>query len=382
MPDAVDAPPVAVKPRKYRISTRLRQTWRRVTREQATPLRLGIAMGVGVFWGAGPFYGLQTILGMITSVVMRLNKVAVLLGLQVSTPPMTAVLILAGVQTGHQLMYGTWAPISMQMVIDTPAKELFSHFAWAFVLGGNLFAAALGVVAGFITTAVVKRQRAKELREPPLQDAEVDELFEKLPTLPRKFRHYGAWKVRLDPLYQLVLPLLSGRREVVDLGAGMGILAFLLRVRSPDTLVRAIEWDAQKADIARKLNVGDEKVVVETLDGRTADLGKPDTVCLFDVLHYSPIEEQRAWLLKVAESLTSGGLLLIRELDVERARWRMSERIEQQAVKRGWNQGNGVVAWPLSDMRAYLEELGFTVELVPAGKGLFSANALVVARLP
>lgn len=377
-----DATAAPVKPAKKKrsLGTKLRHAWRAVRREQATPKRLGVAMAVGVFLGAGPFYGLQTILCLVSATVFRLNKFTVLLGLQVSSPPFTPFVILAGVQLGYRVLYGDWAPLSLQMVIDTPVRELASRFAVSYLIGGNLLGLITGGLAGWATMSLVRRRREADERDPPLRDEEIDELHEKLPALPRFYRHYAAWKVRLDPLYLLVLPLLAGRTRVVDLGAGMGLMGFLLRLRSPATRVHCVEWDQEKAQMAQRLNAGDELVTVAAADARTAELGQADAICLFDVLHYNPLDEQRAWLQRVAQTLPAGGLLLVRELDVEKARWRMSERIEQQAVKRGWNQGAGVVAWPLSDMRALLEQLGFEVTMRPAGQGLFSANALVVAR--
>ena len=49
-------------------------------------------------------------------------------------------------------------------------------------------------------------------------------------------------------------------------------------------------------------------------------------------------------------------------------------------MAKGWNQGGGVHAWPISQLAQALRDLGLDVEVQPAGKGLFSANALVVAR--
>ena len=60
----------------------------------------------------------------------------------------------------------------------------------------------------------------------------------------------------------------------------------------------------------------------------------------------------------------------------------MSERIERRAVRKGWNQGETVAAWPISELRAFLEARGLSVSVHPCGRGLFSANALLVAHKP
>ncbi len=339
-------------------------------------------MFVGVFLGCSPLLGLQTALCFICAYLFRLNKLAVLAGLQISTPPITAVVILGSIQLGHVLIYGTGVDLSLKMIHETPTKELLSRFSIAFALGGTVMGVILGAFFGSLTTWAVKRRRASDLLHPPVADGEIDALYDRLDAVPRKYRHYAAWKVRLDPLYPLALPLLAGRKEVVDLGAGMGILAALLHARSPQTALRCVEWDAEKAGVARTLMAGVPEVTVLEGDGREAPLGAPDAICLFDVLHYSPIDVQQGWVTRCAEALAPGGLLLIRELDPERGSWGLAEKIERGAVKRGWNQGAGVHAWPISSLRATLEGLGLKVEVQQAGKGLFSANALVTARKP
>jgi uncharacterized protein (DUF2062 family)/trans-aconitate methyltransferase len=348
--------------------------------EQATPARLGVAVGLGVVLGCSPLYGLQMVLSVVLAQLLRLNKLAVLAGVQISTPPITPLIVIGSIQLGHRILNGAWLDLTMKMVRETPGKELMTRFFLSFAAGGLVLGVALGAAFGGLTAWAVKRKREADLRQPPLTDGEIDALYDRLDQVPSKFRHYGAWKVRLDPVYPLALPLLAGKREVVDLGAGMGLLGALLHARSPATRIRCIEWDGPKADVARQLLEGVPELSVVQADGRTVELGAPDAICLFDVLHYSEPDQQRAWLSRCAKALAPGGVLLIRELDPERGSWALAEKIEQRAVKRGWNRGEGVHAWPLSQMAAALRDLGFEVEVRQAGRGLFSANALVIAR--
>lgn len=67
------------------------------------PKDLALATGVGVFIGCTPFFGFQTLLLVLISVVLRLNVVALVLGSQISLPPMMPVLIFMSVYFGKQM---------------------------------------------------------------------------------------------------------------------------------------------------------------------------------------------------------------------------------------------------------------------------------------
>ncbi len=333
--------------------------------------------------GCSPAYMFQMLLAVLLAQVLKLNKLAVLAGVQISAPPLTPLVVIASIKLGHWLLKGTWISLTLEGVQKIPRWELLKTFSASLAVGGMTLGVGLGLVLGTATAWILKQRRQQDLKQPPLTDDEMDTLYEGLARLPRQFRHYGAWKVRLDPVYPLALPLLAYSQRVVDLGAGMGLLGLLIHARFPAIHVRCVEWDASKVEIARVLlDCAPGTLDVEQGDARSVPLGSPDAICLFDVLHYSPIEEQRAWLTRCAAALAPGGLLMVRELDPERGRWGLAEKIERNAVKRGWNQGSGVHAWPISKLAQALRDLGLAVEVTPAGRGLFSANALVVARKP
>jgi SAM-dependent methyltransferase len=173
----------------------------------------------------------------------------------------------------------------------------------------------------------------------------------------------------------MVVPKLMGRRDVLDLGAGLGILGFFVKHVSSEARVRCVEWDCEKAAAAKLLLAASAQV--ECGDARTAELGQPDAIVLLDVLHYSPPQVQKEFLSRCIKALGSDGMLVVRELS---KRSSVAEWFEVQAVRRGWNKGQGVFLWPIDDLVAFLKQHGFSVETAPAGRGLFTANVLIVAR--
>jgi uncharacterized protein (DUF2062 family) len=371
---SVDAAP-AQPPRKGVVRW-LKRAWRQLKREQLSPARFGVAVGMGLFWGLSPFWGLQTVCALTLAHIFKLNKLAVAAGVTISAPPFLPFEVLASIQLGQRLLYGTWAPLTLTQVRAAPAKELVQHYLYSFGLGALILGVLVAVPAGFFAASAMKRHQRQP--RPSLDETALEAFDDALPAVSRRYRFYAAWKLRLDSIYAMVVPLLKGRREVLDLGAGMGLLAFFVRQASPQTKLRCVEWDAGKAQAARQL-LGPAAEVV-TGDARTAELGTPDTIVLMDVLHYIPIEEQRAWLDRCVGALAPGALLLVRELDPEASGTpaRIEKRIEQRAVKSGWNKGGGVYPWPLSDMQARLEGAGLKVQRRAAGRG----NALLIAEKP
>ncbi len=359
---------------------RLRHWWRQVKNEQATPRRLGLAVAVGVVLGCSPFWGLQMILAVSLAWLFRLNKLAVLLGTQVSTPPFTPLLIVGTAQVGELLLRGRWLPLGLAEVRALHASDLFANLFFDMLLGSLVLGGALGLVFGAATSALVRRHRERKRTGPELSDDEVDALADRLDRLPGQFRSYGSWKVKLDPVYPMALARLDGARQVVDLGAGMGLFEALFAARNPSAKIRAVEWDERKVAMARMLVADLPGVAIEQGDARAAELGTPDAIVLFDVLHYIAPAEQRRWLERCADALAPGGVLVVRELDSTASKGNLAERLDRWAVRWGWNRGAGVQAWPIEEMTALLRDRGFTVEVKQAGKGIFSANAMVTAR--
>lgn len=366
----------------YRIRVRrwLRRSWRGLLQERSSPTRIGIAVFWGVIVGCSPFYGFQNLLAVGSATLFRLNRPAVVLAAQVTMPPFTPLIIFASLQIGHLLRSGEWLAISLAEVRAAEPEELAKRLAGDFVLGSFTVGVALGIpIALLAMRAVVRSRRARD-PERELSDEERLGLTERLDFLSGTYRHYGGWKVKLDPVYPLALTALAGRRDVVDLGGGMGLLAALFAARDAGARVRNVEWDAAKVAAARRLLDELPNASVVEGDAREHDVAGADGVALLDVLHYVPVDEQRAWLERIARRAAPSSTIVIRELDPSAKKGRLASIIDGWMVRLGWNRGGGVHAWAIDEMRALLEAEGFTVEVEPAGRGAFKANAIVVAR--
>lgn len=371
----------SLRERLKAVPRQLKQRFDSLMHEHASPTRLGVAVGVGVLVGSSPFLGFQVLMALALAALFRLNKIAVFLGIQVSMPPITPFLLFANAQVGCLLRTGQWLNLSLESVKAAEPKQLATSLFLDLLIGGLVVGGALAALLGGATAHAVSQARMPSGLAPYLTPEQWTAVQARLKGLPRSWRSYATWKMRLDPVYALVLAELPEDAELVDLGSGMGLLPLLVALRSPRARVRAVEWDARKVAVARGLLEG-LPVEVEQGDARSFPLGRPGAVTLIDVMHYSPPEEQRAWLERCAEALAPGGVLLIRELEPGQNQRRWAPFLEKLAVRWGWNRGATVQPWPPAEMVRALTARGYTAVILPAGSGVFRANSLVVARKP
>jgi uncharacterized protein (DUF2062 family) len=128
------------------------------------PARLGAAVALGVLFGCSPFFGLQFVLALMIAVPLRLNKLAVAIGTQVSTPPFTPFIIFAGANLGELILHHRLLPLTVSAIRAMPPKELAERFLLAWTVGGLTLGVLLGAVIGATVAVGVRIYRARYSR--------------------------------------------------------------------------------------------------------------------------------------------------------------------------------------------------------------------------
>jgi uncharacterized protein (DUF2062 family) len=351
-----------------------------LVREHTSSGRLGVAVGVGVFLGCSPFLGFQTLIGLGAGQLFRLNRLAILFGLQISVPPLTPLVLFATAQTGALLLHGHWLPLRLAAFRGEPASTILASLFLDMLVGGALVGGVLAILLGTSSALGLWWLRGTRSLAKAFTSEQWDALRARLQCLPKSFRFYAYWKLRLDPVYLLVLAELPLEGELVDLGTGIGLLPAMLGLVRPTLRVRGVEWDARKVDVARQLLSGLTSASLEAANARTFPLGSPAAITMLDILHYSPLPDAQRWLEACAGALIPGGVLLIREL--EPGRGAIAPWLERISVGLKWNRAGGVYPRPSSEIARELTSLGLAVVRRPAGLGLFSDNTLTIARRP
>jgi uncharacterized protein (DUF2062 family) len=111
--------------------------------------------------------GFQFLLALGLAWLLRLNKLAVMLGLQISAPPITPLVILAEIQLGELLLRGRLLPLSVARIKSMAGRELLETFLVDLTVGGLTSGVIAGAALGWITARLIQRRRREMPRSTP-----------------------------------------------------------------------------------------------------------------------------------------------------------------------------------------------------------------------
>ncbi len=164
----------------------------------------------------------------------------------------------------------------------------------------------------------------------------------------RWLRNYVRGKLRRDRIYATAYELLAPSTEpILDVGCGVGLLAFYLRERACRQPVLGLDVDARKIRYGAQIAAGHyQNVELRFHDVQGEIPNFSGNVALFDVLHYLPVPEQHNLLSHLAGCVAPGGLLIIRDCPRERRpRYWITWLAEKFAQAISWNV-NGALHFP------------------------------------
>lgn len=196
-------------------------------------------------------------------------------------------------------------------------------------------------------------------------------------------RHYVAAKLRTDPLYEALANELQGSElSLLDLGCGLGLLAFFLRDSGIQVPILGLDYDARKIDTARKVatSAGWQHLDFTHHDAR---IGLPDhlgNVTILDILQFFNPAEQQELLNLASARVAPGGRLIIRSGLVDDS-WRFHITVLGDLLAKAtfWMKAAPIHYPSAADFQRILSPHG-SVEIQPLwGKTPFN-NHLIVLR--
>lgn len=369
-------------------STEWKRLFHRLRTEGDTPVRQASAVALGLFIGCTPFYGFHLTLAVLFGTLFRLNRLKVYIASHISNPFMAPFLYASEIQVGAWLRRGTW------YLPSTLSTVSWWHIAGDVLLGAAVVGAALAVVGGACTYAIVNRRGLSPGIATLVEGAAsrfVDE-------------GVAAWefahgKLRGDPVYLDVLRsgVLPQHGSIVDLGCGQGLmLALLLSARDAyrrgaypagwpapplSAQLIGIEQRSRVARTAARAFASDATILER--DITSTPIPRCSGVLVFDVLHLTTPDDQDALIREIHASLDAGGVLVLREADPNGG-WRFAAvRIGNRltALSHGrWRRAFHFRA--AAEWRRMLAAAGFLVETPVASTSAPFANIIIYARKP
>ena len=144
----------------------LRRTAQILLQVDGSPSRVAAAFGLGVFIAFFPLLGIHTGLALLLALLLRLNRVAILVGAWVNNPWTLAPMYSAGTLLGCALLgVAPSSPVAIDWHLKGRAfyaalAETLRPLVWPFVVGNLALGAAAGLVAFLLMRSVLVR-RAK-----------------------------------------------------------------------------------------------------------------------------------------------------------------------------------------------------------------------------
>lgn len=193
---------------------------------------------------------------------------------------------------------------------------------------------------------------------------------------------FARGKMNGDPAYNAVLKYLEPGMTLLDVGCAEGYLLALAAETLSDMTLIGFDHDARRLAQAEIALAGLEPTLWIG-DARDAELPEVDVICVLDVLHYQPPEQQDAILARLVEALRPGGLLLVRDGRSDGGlRSKITQLSEKVAMALGRHKGDGVFFRTQAEMQAAIEGLGLEVSADMCANKTPFANVLFVGRKP
>jgi 1-acyl-sn-glycerol-3-phosphate acyltransferase len=129
---------------------------------------------------------------------------------------------------------------------------------------------------------------------------------------------YMRVKIKLERRYSMFHKLIPLDARVTDLGCGYGPLCFMLALTSPSRVIRGIDYDQEKIEVAS--NCYTQGISFTVGDITTCLIPESDVIILSDVLHYLLPKDQKLVIKRAVESTSADGFVIIRDGNNENVR--------------------------------------------------------------
>jgi uncharacterized protein (DUF2062 family) len=140
---------------------RLRALASLLVHEHTEPGRVALAVLVGCVVACTPFFGFHLLMCLVLAWMLRLNKLVVYSASNLSIPPMIPFIGFTSVQIGERVLHGSWLTLARSAFTWRAAPALAHRFFLAWLVGGLILGAGLGMVGGAIVYVILLKARRR-----------------------------------------------------------------------------------------------------------------------------------------------------------------------------------------------------------------------------
>jgi uncharacterized protein len=158
-------------------SARMRGWLEQLLHTHDTPHRTAAAYGLGVFLGFSPFLGLHAVMGLVLAFLLRLNRVAVILGVYSNLPWIIVPYYTVATLAGAALMGIDLQPQALEDALSSIVSaswrdlagvgHILGPFMWAYLVGSTIGALLLGLAGYRMALALILAHRRRNPPKPP-----------------------------------------------------------------------------------------------------------------------------------------------------------------------------------------------------------------------
>ncbi len=142
------------------------RAWREVRNDPEGRQRFAFGLALGVFISNFPVYGIHTLLALYAAKKLKLHPVPLVVGSHLSTPPITAPMVILSIAFGHLAMYGEWPSLKSYHTDSWGAYvHLLQSVLGQFVIGSLIFGLILSAATYGITRACLHFAKEEDVTE-------------------------------------------------------------------------------------------------------------------------------------------------------------------------------------------------------------------------
>ncbi len=117
-------------------------------RERSSPLNASFSLALGILIGCSPFFGAHMPIGLAIASRYSLNKLAIVIGTNISNPITGPFVIIGSIQLGWRILNGSWITYAdMTAMFHESALNLANRFIESWLLGFPIMGALTGIAA-------------------------------------------------------------------------------------------------------------------------------------------------------------------------------------------------------------------------------------------